>query len=107
MDMQKFENALNTFVGDAQKLINDHYKKNFASLTPSLLTIKPGHRYDKIVITSDGGKGQASVYCFIEKSNGDVLKAATWRAPAKHARGNIFNADHGMSGITVWGARYL
>jgi hypothetical protein len=30
------------------------------------------------------------VYCFVDKSNGDILRAATWKAPAKIARGNIY-----------------
>lgn len=30
-----------------------------------------------------------SVFCFIEP-NGDILKAASYRAPAKGARGNVF-----------------
>jgi hypothetical protein len=47
-----------------------------------------------------------SAYCFIDKSNGDVLKAAGWKAPAKGARSNIFAADHGLSGVTEYGAVY-
>ena len=34
---------------------------------------------------------QKSVYAFIEKETGDILRPATWRAPAKHARGNLAN----------------
>ncbi len=36
---------------------------------------------------------QRSAYCFIEKANGNLLKTASWKAPAKGARGNIFNEN--------------
>jgi hypothetical protein len=35
---------------------------------------------------------------------GDLLKAATWKAPAKHARGNII---HGTARYGVYGPDYL
>jgi hypothetical protein len=47
------------------------------------------------------------VHSFVDKSNGDVLKAASWKAPAKHARGNIYAADFGKSAISAYGANYL
>lgn len=43
------------------------------------------------VSTYGGRPTSRSVYCFIDLSNGDILKAAGWKAPAKGARGNIFN----------------
>ena len=58
------------------------------------LDIKSGKKYDKVI---QGG----SVWGFIAKDDGvhkgiphkkgDVFKAAGWRAPAKWARGNIFD----------------
>jgi hypothetical protein len=35
---------------------------------------------------------------------GDLLKAATWKAPAKHARGNIID---GSARVGVYGPEYL
>jgi hypothetical protein len=46
------------------------------------------------------------VYCFVDLTNGDILKAATWKAPAKHARGNILAVDP-MSAVGIGGANYL
>lgn len=59
-----------------------------------------GRKYCKIL------RGNV-VHCFVDLSNGDILKAATWSAPAKHARGNIFASDCGRSAITQYGAVYL
>ena len=45
-----------------------------------------GKRFYKIIVTSFGSN---SVHCFVEKSTGDIYKAATWSTPAKKVRGNI------------------
>ncbi len=61
-----------------------------------------------------------TVYAFIVKEahttrtlgelkEGDILKAATWKAPAKHARGNVFSPTNGAEAISAGGSsiRYL
>ena len=35
-----------------------------------------------------------SVHCFVDKETGDVFKAASWKAPAKHIRFTFQNVDH-------------
>ena len=57
------------------------------------VSVKPGRKFDKVMHGS-------SVWGFIAKTDGvlkgipyfvgDVFKAASWRAPAKHVRGSIF-----------------
>jgi len=59
-----------------------------------------GRKYIRVI---RGG----SVHCFVDMTNGDVLKAASWKAPAKHARGNIFNIDHGLGSMGEFGPAYL
>ena len=54
------------------------------------IEITEGQRYIKLIDVSDFGHGR-SVYAFIDKTNGDILKPAGWAGPAKHARGNIFD----------------
>lgn len=61
-----------------------------------------GSKYYRI--WSEQGSSK-SVYCFVEKETGDIYKAASWKIPAKHARGNI--KDPTMSGLTAYGAVYL
>ena len=38
-------------------------------------------------------RGSESVYCFIDKETGDILKAASFKSAAKGARGNIFDPE--------------
>ena len=74
------------------------------------MEIKKGKRYIKINRKNVSGSG-LSVFAFIDakKGNtyGDILKPASWRAPAKHARGNVFDGNHGISSVGVFGPAYL
>lgn len=72
--------------------------------SPQALSTEAGPRYIRVI--SSDGRGSRGVYCFIDKSNGDILKAASWKGPAKGARANIFAADFGVSGVTQYGAIY-
>jgi hypothetical protein len=99
--MESFEEALK----DWQKRVNDmllEHRKTFCStLAPEVIhVLEGGPKYHK-VNRSDG-----SVFCFIDKQNGDVLKAATWRGPAPHARGNIFTRRESL-GVGPFGANYI
>ena len=46
-----------------------------------------GSKFYKVIM-NDGGDHR-SVYCFVDKRNGDILKSAGWKAPAKGARGSV------------------
>jgi hypothetical protein len=83
-----------------QNLITDDYKTNYTNLIIPQLEVKEGKKYLKIVY---GG----SVHAFVDKITGDIYKAATWAAPAKHVRGNIFSEQNGMENMNVYGPAYL
>jgi hypothetical protein len=68
-----------------------------------LIDITLGSKYAKITTTTHGA---TSVYGFIDRNNGDLLKAASWTKPAKHPRGNIFAPDP-LAGCTDYGLAYL
>lgn len=62
-------------------------------------------RYVRIEkVESFGGR---SAFCFIDPANGDILKSAGWRTPAKHSRGNIMGDDHGIDHLGPYGAASL
>ena len=73
------------------------------------LSLKPGRKFIKVV---EGTR----VWGFIAKvdgvhkgvpmKKGDILKAATWRAPAKHSRGSIFDSEMHKS-FSWTGPNYL
>lgn len=102
---QEFEQKLNYFLYGAQHILDENYKDHPIQYK---LVANIGKRYIKVVTEriDPKFKGQ-SAWCFIDKINGDVLKAASWRAPAKHARGNIFDSSNGLANIGPYGPAYL
>ena len=62
-----------------------------------------------IKVWSRLSNGQDSCYCFVERETGDIYKSASYRAPAKHARGNIFDGFNNdrLYGVGEYGANYL
>ena len=99
--------ALTKFVDSVQVMKDEYMGKNFPSLGRVLITVERGKRYAKLVL-ADASAPIISryVYCFVDLTNGDILKAASWKAPAKRARGNILAADP-ISAVNTHGANYL
>ena len=96
-----FKVKMQTFFDGCVKIYNEHMNSQFPGIPAELLEMNYGSRYVKVTKTNGG------VHCFVDISNGDVLKAASFNAPAKKARGNIFNPDNGLSGVDAYGAKYL
>ena len=116
--MIEFQNRLQVWLEGAQKIVDDYYRDNFPNLFfgEDYVELKAtaGRRYVKIEthcprITSGRitSGNRHMVFAFIDMTNGDVLKAATWRKPAKTARGNIFNTDDGLTCVNPFGIQYL
>jgi hypothetical protein len=72
-----------------------------------LLSVERGRRYLRIVSTVRTAAGeltdQRSAFAFVDTKTGNVLKPASWRGPAKHARGNVFAVDGGISCVGAYG----
>lgn len=106
----EFETALGTFVAGCTKLVQDNMG-TLADHYEIQLPIMRGPKFVRIVreerAKSTGEITSRSSHCFVEIATGNVLKSATWSAPAKHARGNIYNPDNGLSCMSAYGAAYL
>jgi hypothetical protein len=79
------------------------YRARFAGVNAPTLSIQYGNKFAKIMAgtTVWGFVAQvAGNIGGIPYAIGDLLKPATWRAPAKHSRGNILDgtAQYGMYG---------
>ena len=92
-----------TFLSECQSLVNEHMR-NYS--WDSILTVSKGRRYDKIVSSDDHSTGSQRVWGFIDKNNGNILKAESWSKPAKHSRGNIYESDR-MQFMSVYGPAYM
>ena len=96
------EERIKLFVSLLQDLYNHEFSIRYQNLVPSRIdAMAGGSKYRRITCTQQNKDhntgaitdGQRSVYCFIDMSNGDILKADGWAKPAKGARGNIFNVN--------------
>ena len=114
------DQAFTLFIGHAQDLINTRWTaQGYTHAKPPKLVVKAeGARYIQVDRVDDGGAASSrSVHCFIDRTGGmvkgaatkagDILKAASYKTPAKHARGSIFAADFGMSCMGDYGPNYL
>lgn len=98
---------LHNFLNKVNLEIKEHHLKFFLNLQPEYLQFDLGSKYIRI------WKG-SSCWGFISRSNGmykgvpvnqgDLLKPATFKAPAKHSRGNIID---GTADYTIYGPNYL
>ena len=105
--MSDFENKLKTFVEGCNAIVlaNDESIDFPKELRKTIASSKGGRKYVRIVVVDSSGVA-GSVHCFINKENGDVLKAAGWTTPAKGARGNIYDDNNGLARMSPYGAGY-
>lgn len=99
---------LNEVVDALNVKMMEHDKKSFPILTENgpyrTVSAEVGRKYIKLVVST---VGQRSVYCFLDK-NGNIFKAATWKAPAKHIRGTVFDDNYSWGkALGPYGAAYL
>ena len=100
-----FDEAMDSLLLNIQ-VAYDNWSNNGKTLD---LSLKPGRKFIKVV---EGTR----VWGFVAKVDGthkgvpmlkgDILKAATWRAPAKHSRGSIFDSEMHKS-FSWTGPNYL
>lgn len=91
------------FLAGVKKVSDDYMDRVFPTLEKPQFEASQGGRYIKIISFRSS---QRCVHCFVDTTNGDVLKSASWKAPAKGARGNIFDAANGLGRMGPYGAEY-
>jgi hypothetical protein len=104
--MKNYNNPIvEKFVEKVNTEIKQYYETNLSNLTPRPMEIRVGTKFIKLI--SNG-----SVWGFISRfdgdykgvpiKKGDLMKAASRDAPAKHSRGNIIDgtARYGVYGVT-------
>lgn len=86
---------LDNFVAALSKRHNDGLRAAYPTCTLNweIVTAELGKRYARLVSSRPACPDDRSAMGFIDLTNGDILKAAGWKTPAKHARGNIRKGD--------------
>lgn len=84
--------------------LNKDYDSSFQYNQFNMITYKVGPKYTKIFVNDKHDKGR--IWGFVDKNTGDIFRAATYKAPAKIARGNIFD-EKTWKKFTNFGPQYL
>lgn len=103
----RFVAAAEGWLAACQKLVSDYHVAHYPNIPDTTLSLKWGQRYIKVIADDAAGRGQRSVWAFLDQTTGDVLKAASWKAPAPHARGNLFDETGGLGRVGPYGPEYL
>lgn len=103
--MENFEAALQLFLEKAQVKIDKFYNQ-----FPRKLVTMPGRKYIRVAVArqqEDLSSWQPeSSWAFIGP-DGAIYMPASWKTPAKHARGNIFSAQGGMEAVGEFSINYM
>lgn len=98
---ETFTFNLDAFLVAAQAKVDADYGHNINAhgevMKAPVLSLENGKRYARIVATDSSSR---SAFGFVDLGTGDVLKASSWKAPAKNfPRGNINDANQGCGRI--------
>lgn len=110
------EAAIRTRVNELLVPINaaiaKHYKATFSNLTaPTVSVDGNGKKFLRVsffkFVAERGKSYPESVYFFVDLTNGNLLKPATYKAPElKNPRGNVFDKDI-LTKLTPYGVVYV
>ncbi len=96
---------LDGFVAKCSEMLKEYYGSRYkGKLSPPEVEVSEGGKYYKVIQTSERNQRAAQhVWFFVDKEEGNIWKAATWKAPAKNfPRGNIIQ-DHPKDVIGIHG----
>jgi hypothetical protein len=99
-DNPDFTNRFNEWFNECRSIVTDDRRGEFGYD----LEFEEGYKYVKLIMNTSNQRGS---WAFVRKSDGDILKCASGRGPAKGSRGNIFDEHNGMKFIRWTGPMYL
>jgi hypothetical protein len=67
----------------------ERFSTAYPNLKPPTHGTERGRRFVKVVRSDAGGQGQRFAECFVDLTNGDVIKAAGWAGPQRDREGNL------------------
>jgi hypothetical protein len=103
----EFKTKMDAMVTRLDAFAKDHFAKNGYKHEAPRHRVTFGQKYARIVRLDGGNDQYGSAYCFVDAA-GNIYKPAGWKAPAKHARGSIHDADFSIGkGLGYYGPVYL
>ena len=96
--------GINEYMDRIRVLLDAYYD----NLNAPSVAFNMGKKYCRIVLVDENNSSSSNnlrIHSFVDLTNGNILYAASWKAPAKHPRGNVF--DLANSNFNVYGADSL
>jgi hypothetical protein len=93
--------ALDSFVEKVNEMYLNYRNKRFPDEKfEEKISYKVKSKYIRVTHTMPND--QTMVFCFIDSTNGNVLKANSWKSPdLKNPRGNLFSDKGGLEAVTT------
>jgi hypothetical protein len=115
---QNLVDRINNFLVAWQEMQREHYTAHFPILPVPVLSLIWGDKWVRVEKRDYPDREGGSISTFIalatfstkalgEVKAGDIHKSATYKAPAKTARGSVYADDFGMSCMSSYGPAYL
>lgn len=105
------DDAIETFREKMEARQQYHFDTTYPDMKwKSKIILKKGSKFMKLFDNSTLSKNGTSggIKAFVNLNNGQIYKPASYKIPAKHARGNVFADDNGVSSMDERGSiRYL
>ena len=91
MDDPKFVDAITGYLDAIHEKISDSYEVGYTK----------GQRYARVMISDIRQvPSRTDLHSFVDMNNGDIFRPLSWKAPAKHSRGNIYDLNPKLIGRT-------
>ena len=107
----EIEHALEMLLPKVQNIINNHYEEGFSRIKPPKIEVKRGSKYWKLIkVDLNQLTTSRSVYCFVRRSDGAVLKAASWSTPQLKTKNPIcgfITEDECIDCFYAYGVRHV
>lgn len=103
---------INEFIKRLEARLNEYrVAMGYTYFSHYIVTAQAGQKFTKVFRTevyADGSQNSRNIVAFVDIATGDIFKPASFKAPAKHARGNVNSPEFGMEAIEPSGfVRYL
>lgn len=106
----EIEHALEMLLPKLQNLLNDHYSKNYEFIGAPELQVKKGSKYWKLITVDNNQRFTSkSVFAFIRRADGAILRAATFSSPELRTKDPVrgyITDDDCMQWFSTTGVRY-
>lgn len=83
------EDEVRELVAQIQAATTAYYEENYPTLTVPEIIYTVGPRYARIMRRDHPTHKGGSAHTFVDMTTGDILKPASFKAPARGSRGNI------------------